>query len=290
MKVGGFAMKVAMKVMKVSVKPPARTAAQRRLEKAGCASPGKGAKKKFSAELTTPPRRQSSGLLDGQTPQALLPKKMRLDALPDASQKLKKSGVPEARKGAMGRNSILQMFKTSEFSSSTKVEAVLDEVEKMRKKSDKSKALIFSQFSAMLELIEFRLKRAGISCLVFRGGMSIEARDNALRIFRTDPTVKVILISLKAGGEGLNLQVADHVFLVDPWWNPACELQAIQRAHRIGQTREVKAVRFICTDTVEERMLALQEKKQLVFDGTVGGSQGAISKLTEQDLHFLFQH
>merc|ERR1711937_1136357 len=131
------------------------------------------------------------------------------------------------------------------------------------------------------------MKRAGVSCVVLHGGMPMEARGAALKAFRTDPHLKVILISLKAGGEGLNLQVANHVFLLDPWWNPACELQAIQRAHRIGQTKEVKAVRFISSDTIEEKMLQLQEKKQLVFDGTVGGNDGAMSKLTEQDLHFL---
>merc|ERR1712127_370204 len=108
--------------------------------------------------------------------------------------------------------------------------------------------------------------------------------------FNTDPALKVILISLKAGGEGLNLQVANHVFMGDPWWNPACEMQAIQRAHRIGQTREVRAIRFITQGTVEEKIIALQEKKQLVFDGAIDGSAASIARLTEQDLRFLFQH
>merc|ERR1719281_936585 len=139
----------------------------------------------------------------------------------------------------------------------------------------------------MLELVEFRLKRAGISCIMFRGGMTMQARTDALVAFNTDPTLKVILISLKAGGEGLNLQIANHVFLLDPWWNPACEMQAIQRAHRIGQTREVRAIRFITQGTIEEKIVALQEKKQLVFDGTIDNSASAISKLTEQDLRFL---
>merc|ERR1740127_167795 len=158
-------------------------------------------------------------------------------------------------------------------------------------KSDKSaKAIVFSQYGMMLELVEFRLKREGISCVIFRGGMSMQAREDALAAFNTDPSLKVILISLKAGGEGLNLQVANHVFMLDPWWNPAGEMQAIQRAHRIGQTKEVRAVRFITTGTVEEKIIALQEKKQLVFDGAIDNSAAAISKLTEQDLRFLFQH
>jgi len=176
------------------------------------------------------------------------------------------------------------------FVSSTKIEALLDEIRKMMKADKTDKAIVFSQFGGMLELVEFSLKRAGISCVVFRGGMSMQARDDALKAFNTEPSLKVILISLKAGGEGLNLQVANHVFLLDPWWNPACELQAIQRAHRIGQTKEVKAVRFVTKDTIEEKIIALQEKKQLVFDASIDGSAASLGKLTEQDIRFLFQH
>merc|ERR1719305_144729 len=125
----------------------------------------------------------------------------------------------------------------------------------MMKADTTHKGVIFSQFGAMLEIIEFALKRAGISCVVFRGGMTMQARDDALAAFNNDPSLKVILISLKAGGEGLNLQVANHVFLLDPWWNPAGEMQAIQRAHRIGQTRPVIAVRFLTKNTIEEKII-----------------------------------
>ena len=185
---------------------------------------------------------------------------------------------------------IMQHVTASEFQSSTKIEALIDEVQKMIAKDDTSKAIVFSQFGAMLELVEFQLKRQGISCVVFRGGMTMQAREDSLSAYNRDPSLKVILISLKAGGEGLNLQVADHVFLLDPWWNPACEMQAIQRAHRIGQTRQVKAVRLICSGTIEEKIVKLQEKKQLVFDASIDGSQTSMAKLTEQDLRFLFQH
>jgi len=188
----------------------------------------------------------------------------------------------------MGKRTILQKIKASEFQSSTKIEALLDEINKMMKGHATNKCIVFSQFGAMLELVEFRLKRAGIACVVLRGGMSMQARNDSLTAFNSDSQLRVILISLKAGGEGLNLQVANHVFLLDPWWNPACELQAIQRAHRIGQTREVRAVRFITAGTVEEKIVALQEKKQLVFDGAIDGSSASIAKLTEQDLRFLF--
>ena len=98
-----------------------------------------------------------------------------------------------------------------------------------------AKALIFSQFTRMLELVDFSLKKEGIQGVVLTGACSMRQRDSILSAFNRDPSVKVLLISLKAGGEGLNLQVANHIFLLDPWWNPACELQAIQRAHRIGR-------------------------------------------------------
>jgi len=193
-------------------------------------------------------------------------------------------------KGGFGPNSIMKKVKAADFQSSTKIEALLDEINQMIAGDSGAKGIVFSQFGSMLELVEFRMKRAGISCVVFRGGMSMQARDDALAAFNEDPTLKVILISLKAGGEGLNLQVANHVFLLDPWWNPACEMQAIQRAHRIGQTRPVKAVRFISADTIEEKIIKLQEKKQLVFDASIDGSTTSLGKLTEQDLRFLFQH
>ena len=98
-----------------------------------------------------------------------------------------------------------------------------------------------------------------------------------------------MFISLKAGGVALNLTVASHIFLMDPWWNPAAEMQAIDRTHRIGQHKPIFATRFIIRDTIEERILQLQEKKRLVFDGTVGGDSQAMARLTVDDMRFLFQ-
>ncbi|PWZ13820.1 DNA repair protein RAD16, partial [Zea mays] len=103
-----------------------------------------------------------------------------------------------------------------------------------------------------------------------------------------DADYRVFLMSLKAGGVALNLTVASHVFLMDPWWNPAVENQAQDRIHRIGQFKTIKSTRFVIKGTVEERILQLQQKKQLVFEGTVGDSPDAMSKLTEADLKFLF--
>ena len=132
-----------------------------------------------------------------------------------------------------------------------------------------------------------------------------------LTAFREDAEVQVILISLKAGGVALNLTVASHIYLMDPWWNPAAEYQAIDRAHRLGQHKPIRAVRaarrtaqlppshvpprasqvrFVVRNTVEERILRLQDKKRLVFEGTVGGDAASLSQLSEEDLRFLFQN
>jgi len=94
----------------------------------------------------------------------------------------------------------------------------------------------------------------------------------------------VMLLSLKAGGVGLNLTAADHVFLIDPWWNPAAEDQAADRAHRIGQDRPVMVYRLVAVDTVEERILALQDRKRALADAALAGGSGVGASLTRQDL------
>ena len=186
---------------------------------------------------------------------------------------------------ALKKNSILTGVSNSNFVTSTKLEMLADEI-RMMQVGDK--ALVFSQFTRMLELAEFRLKQDNVECARLTGAQSMKHRSNVILSFHRDPNLRVLLISLKAGGEGVNLQVANHIFLLDPWWNPASELQAIQRAHRIGQTKPVKATRLILKGTVEEKVISLQEKKQLVFDGTIGQSDSALQQLTSADLAFLF--
>eukprot|EP00930_Biecheleria_cincta_P033330 TRINITY_DN23096_c0_g1_i1.p1 TRINITY_DN23096_c0_g1~~TRINITY_DN23096_c0_g1_i1.p1 ORF type:complete len:1439 (-),score=300.93 TRINITY_DN23096_c0_g1_i1:174-4490(-) len=187
-----------------------------------------------------------------------------------------------------GKSGFMRHIRTSEFQSSTKIEALVHEIKRMSSEDPTSKALVFSQFSRFLELIEWRLKREGVSAAKVLGSMPIVSRNNIIVSFQTEPTLKVLLISLKAGGEGLNLQAANHIFIMDPWWNPAAELQAIQRAHRIGQTRPVKATRFVAANTIEEKIIELQQKKQSVFDCTVGNSNKALQRLTAEDIQFLF--
>ena len=150
------------------------------------------------------------------------------------------------------------------------------------------KAIVFSQYSGMIDLVEFSLKRRGIKVVKLIGSMPVPQRTAVLKAFKSDPSVSVIILSLRAGGEGLNLQEASYVFVIEPWWNPAVEWQAIQRAHRIGQKRKVRAVRFVTKNTIEEKMFELQEKKQLIFKGIIDSSAVALSQLTEEDMKFLF--
>jgi len=157
------------------------------------------------------------------------------------------------------------------------------------------KAIVFSQWTAMLDLLEPCLRAAGIHFRRLDGTMSLAARERALSEFEAKPDVTVILMSLKAAGLGVNLTCANHVLLSDVWWNPAAEEQAIDRAHRIGQTREVRVCRFTVRDTVEDRILALQDRKRAMVAAAFGdeaddgfGGSSRRAQLTTEDLVFLF--
>ncbi len=193
------------------------------------------------------------------------------------------------RMSSVSRKSIIHNIDLSKFQSSTKMEALMQELESMLAYDPCSKAIVFSQFVSFLDLIEYRIKIGGIDCRKLSGHMSVDARDTAIREFRADSGVKVLLISLKAGGVALNLTCASRVFLMDPWWNPAAENQAIDRIHRIGQYKPIHAVRFIVRNSIEDRIIKLQEKKKLVFDSTIGGDAGSLARLTIEDLQFLFK-
>ena len=164
----------------------------------------------------------------------------------------------------------------------------------------------------------------GVRAARYSGELTLPQRKAVLRAFSTDPELKCLVMSLKAGGEGLNLQVADHVIIAEPWWNPAVQAQAVQRCHRIGQTRPVHAYQVRCLTrrvgemydqcrlwnvfaslacvsrsyhlppqlivrgSIEEKMIELQHKKQLIFEGTVDNNSNAYTQLTHEDLQFLF--
>jgi superfamily II DNA or RNA helicase len=168
---------------------------------------------------------------------------------------------------------------------STKLEELIREIEE---NTGNHKALVFSQFTSMLQLIREALQQRGIPYLYLDGSMPAEARKRSVEQFQEDETTRVFLISLKAGGVGLTLTAADYVYLVDPWWNPAAEQQAIDRSHRIGQVKKVFAYRMICKDTVEEKILQLQEKKKSLAADLVADEGGFVKKLTGEDVAYLF--
>ncbi len=162
---------------------------------------------------------------------------------------------------------------------SSKVRVLLDQLETAT--AEGHKALIFSQWTSFLDLIEPHLESAGISFNRLDG--STKDRGAVVDAFQAKDGPSVMLLSLKAGGTGLNLTAADHVFLMDPWWNPAVEDQAADRAHRIGQENPVLVHRVVARGTVEERILALQEKKRALAEAAVGEGGGGAA-ITRDEL------
>jgi non-specific serine/threonine protein kinase len=150
------------------------------------------------------------------------------------------------------------------------------------------KALIFSQFLGMLALIKEKLVELGVKFEYFDGSTTATERERAIQSFQNNDEVRVFLISLKAGGVGLNLTAADYVYIVDPWWNPAVEQQAIDRTHRIGQTKNIFAYRMICKDTIEDKIIQLQEKKRNLARDLVTDDSGFVKSLTKEDVEYLF--
>jgi len=157
------------------------------------------------------------------------------------------------------------------------LQPLLEEVSEAGKK-----ALVFSQFTSLLAILRDRLDGAGIPYAYLDG--KTRRRDDVVRGFVEAKDVPLFLISLKAGGVGLNLTAADHVFLLDPWWNPAVERQAVDRTHRIGQTRKVNVYRLVTTDTIEERILDLQAQKRDLAEAVVGTNANLLRSLTRDDL------
>ena len=150
------------------------------------------------------------------------------------------------------------------------------------------KALVFSQFLGMLALIRKKLEELGIKYEYFDGSTTAPDREKAIQNFQNNDEVRVFLISLKAGGVGLNLTAADYVYIVDPWWNPAVEQQAIDRTHRIGQTKNIFAYRMICKDTIEDKIIQLQEKKRALAKELITDDTTFVKSLTKEDVEYLF--
>ena len=163
---------------------------------------------------------------------------------------------------------------------SSKMALVLGQIGQL---GEDDKLIVFSQFVQALEELEEYLKEYGIPYVCLYGTTS--DRESPVAAFQENTTVKVFLLSIKAGGVGLNLTAADYVLLLDDWWNPAVEVQAFSRAHRIGQKRNVEVIRLVCKDTVEEKILALQQSKQQTADVFSLNS----GKLTAEELKMLVE-
>jgi hypothetical protein len=206
----------------------------------------------------------------------------------------------EASKNQEARQKYMKYLRKNWESSAkvTKICEILGDIEPTGEKT-----IIFSQWTALLDLLEIPIKHElKIKYRRYDGGMSRAHRDEAIRQFVEDPKVKVLLVSLRAGNAGLNLTVASHVIICDPFWNPFVEMQAVDRAHRIGQLLPVHVHRVVVKsskendgegtevdETVEDRILALQEKKRSLINGALDeGESRSIGRLSEQDLVRLF--
>jgi non-specific serine/threonine protein kinase len=147
-------------------------------------------------------------------------------------------------------------------------------------------ALVFSQFTSMLDIIRKELDKEGIKYAYLDG--ATRDRKQAVADFQDDADTKVFLISLKAGNTGLNLIKADYVYIVDPWWNPAVEAQAIDRTHRIGQDKHIFAYKMICKDTIEEKIMLLQQKKKKITQDLISSDENVFKSLSKEELIDLF--
>lgn len=186
------------------------------------------------------------------------------------------------------RSNIVNRIDMSRWRTSTKIEALVEELYKLRRRDSSIKSIVFSQWTSFLELVHWRLRRAGFSSCKLDGTMTPEARAKTIDHFSTDPNVSVFLVSLKAGGVALNLTEASQVFILDPWWNPSAEWQAADRVHRLGQRRPVRITRLIVENSIESRIVELQEKKAQMIQATVSTDEAAMNRLTPEDMSFLF--
>ena len=167
--------------------------------------------------------------------------------------------------------------------SSAKLDVLMDQLAEVTQEGHK--ALVFSQFTSFLAIVRRRLDREKVVYEYLDG--QTRNRKQSVDRFQNDPQCTLFLISMKAGGHGLNLTAADYVFILDPWWNPAVEAQAVDRVHRIGQSRNVFAYRLIARDTVEEKILELQKTKRELADAIISADSNVLRSLTAEDLEML---
>ncbi|KAI0784921.1 SNF2 family N-terminal domain-containing protein [Abortiporus biennis] len=180
-------------------------------------------------------------------------------------------------------------LRRNDFRSSTKLEALVQHLRKLRAQDPCFRAVVFSQFTTFLDLIQVVLEREQLAWYRFDGSMDVKKRSEAVSGFKSSSRdAKVLIISLKAGGVGLNLTNANHVFMMDCWWNAATESQAIDRVHRIGQERTVYVKHFIVSDTIEGRILQIQQRKTAIVKEAFRGKGSGADSESLENLKIMF--
>lgn len=192
----------------------------------------------------------------------------------------------EASKNAKGRSRYMRYLR-KHWQPSAKVSKCVELLEQFQ--AEDQKTIVFSQFVSLLDLLQVPISEKGWECERYDGSMNADARNDAINRFTDKPNTKIMLISLKAGNAGLNLVAASRVIILDPFWNPFIEMQAVDRAHRIGQQRPVEVHRILIQNTVEDRIIELQErKKRLVDEALSEGASKSLGRLGVRELAFLF--
>jgi SNF2 family DNA or RNA helicase len=192
----------------------------------------------------------------------------------------------EASRSAEGRRRYMRYLRKN-WQPSAKVTKCVELLETFV--NDGQKTIIFSQFVSLLDLLQVPIDEKRWNCLRYDGAMSADARDAAIQKFSDTQTHNIMLISLKAGNAGLNLVAASRVIILDPFWNPYIEMQAVDRAYRIGQQREVQVHRILIEGTVEDRIIELQEQKRKLVDSALDeGANKSLGRLDVRQLAFLF--
>lgn len=216
---------------------------------------------------------------DGDNPDGQLPECPYCHATLTIDLEADALDPPRSENRIGARQGILSHLDMDKWRSSTKIEALVEELTQLKSEDKTIKSLVFSQFVNFLDLIAFRLTRAGFNICRLEGNMSPEARNKTIEHFMNNPGVTVFLVSLKAGGVALNLTEASRVYLMDPWWNPSVEVQAMDRIHRLGQHRPIVVKRMVVENSIESRIIELQNKKSAMIEAAIGKDDSAMGRL-----------
>ncbi|KAL4963090.1 DEAD/DEAH box helicase [Aspergillus stella-maris] len=224
---------------------------------------------------------------DGSAPRRKSKKGAKGKATKTPKRTLAELKKEASRNKASKRKYLRRLEKT--WVTSAKIEKAMGIIRDVEGAESNEKTIIFSQFTSLLDLLEVPIAREGYGYRRYDGSMKPADRNTAVLDFTDNPDCKIMLVSLKAGNSGLNLVAANHVIIFDPFWNPYIEEQAIDRAHRIGQLREVNVHRILVPETVEDRIIELQDKKRALIDGALDEKESKnIARLSTRELAYLF--